>query len=242
MSVLAAFAERWGITYRLLSDEGSHAIRSLGLYNEHLAEQAAAHGVQAREHHYGVPYPGTFVLDEAGVIVDKWFEQSYRVRPSGAVTLEKVVGAGPAQAKVSAQSEANGIAARAWLADDSYRPYQQLLLHVVIEPAPGVHVYGDPIPDGYQALRIEIQSLEGLVVGPIELPTPATLVVPGLDDSFVGYERAIDVTIPFSINGRLGPVALGVSIVLQACDDTVCYPPAEIRLALPLDAEENIRD
>jgi hypothetical protein len=40
VATLAAFADKHDITYPLLSDAGSVTIRSLGLVNEHVAEQA----------------------------------------------------------------------------------------------------------------------------------------------------------------------------------------------------------
>jgi len=88
VDVLARFAEQRGITFALLSDEGSHAIRELGLRNEHVAEQHAFYGVAVRDEHHGVPYPGTFVLDEHGGVAGKYFEQSYRVRPTAALFRE----------------------------------------------------------------------------------------------------------------------------------------------------------
>src|SRR5207248_7011642 len=99
-AVLAAFAEKRGITYSLLSDEGSHTIRALGLLNEqHLVQQHASYGIQTRDDQMGVAYPGTFVLDERGVISEKHFEQSYRVRPTARMFEEYARGtsvAGPA--------------------------------------------------------------------------------------------------------------------------------------------------
>ena len=41
VATLSAFADKHEITYPLLSDVGSVTIRSLGLINEHLAEQHA---------------------------------------------------------------------------------------------------------------------------------------------------------------------------------------------------------
>jgi peroxiredoxin len=88
VAILAAFADKHEITYPLLSDVGSVTIRSLGLINEHLAEQHAVYGVTTRDEQRGVAYPGTFVLDERGIIRDKHFEQSYRVRPTRSIILD----------------------------------------------------------------------------------------------------------------------------------------------------------
>jgi len=93
VEVLAAFADKRGITYPLLSDAGSHAIRALGLLNEqHLVEQHAFYGIQTRDEQRGVAYPGTFVLDERGIIAEKRFEQSYRVRPTARIFEEYALG------------------------------------------------------------------------------------------------------------------------------------------------------
>src|SRR5438132_11833473 len=93
MEVLAAFAEKRGITYPLLSDEGSHTIRALGLLNEqHLVEQHAFYGIKTRDDQRGVAYPGTFVLDKRGIISEKHFEQSYRVRPTARIFEEYALG------------------------------------------------------------------------------------------------------------------------------------------------------
>ena len=89
VSVLAAFAEKHRITYPLLSDEGSHSIRQLGLLNEeHLIAQHAFYGIQTRDEQRGVAYPGTFELDSHGIISHKYFEQSYRVRPTARIFEE----------------------------------------------------------------------------------------------------------------------------------------------------------
>lgn len=46
VAILQAFASRYGITYPLLSDEGSLVIRRLGLLNEQLEQQHAHCGVR----------------------------------------------------------------------------------------------------------------------------------------------------------------------------------------------------
>ena len=83
IAILRAFATEHGISFPLLSDEGSHVIRSLGLLNERVQEDHAVYGIQPNPRHVGVPYPGVFVLDERGVVVRKRFHDSYRERDTG---------------------------------------------------------------------------------------------------------------------------------------------------------------
>jgi peroxiredoxin Q/BCP len=71
VEVLARFTERRKITYPLLSDPGSKTIRAYGILN-----------TEAKGKAEGIPYPGTFVLENRGVIRAKLFLDGYRERVS----------------------------------------------------------------------------------------------------------------------------------------------------------------
>lgn len=64
VATLADFAKAKGITFPLLSDEGSATIRAYGIENEDM----------------GIPHPGTLVLDAQGVIRAKLFIDGFRKR------------------------------------------------------------------------------------------------------------------------------------------------------------------
>lgn len=239
--ILAAFAQRHGITYPLLSDDGSLVIRAIGLLNTHLEEQAAHYGATVREHYHGVPYPGTFVLDEGGVVVEKRFEQGYRVRPQAAALLEDLAGEVPGHA-VRSTARTGEIAVTAWIADGRYRPYQRLGLHLDIAVAPGLHVYGDPVPEGYRALSLEIEPLESLEVETPRWPDPRPFRVAGLDERFLVYEGELRGAVPLFFTRNLGKVDLAMRLRYQACSADECYPPDEVVLRIPLEGLDNVRD
>ena len=71
VEVLKKFSDSAGITFPLLSDEGSQTIRAYGIY-----------------HRDGIPYPGIFVLDGKGVIRDKLFLEGYLMRPENSDLIE----------------------------------------------------------------------------------------------------------------------------------------------------------
>ncbi|MBI3979130.1 MAG: redoxin domain-containing protein [Chloroflexi bacterium] len=242
VSVLAAFAEKRGVTYPLLSDEGSHAIRALGLLNTHLDQQHAHYGGQTRDYHHGVPYPGTFVLDEDGIVVEKHFEQSYRVRPTAAALVETSFGGESTRSAARAQAETEDLRITVWSGSATYRPYQKLRLDLDIEIAPGLHVYGQPVPDGYTPLTVAIDPLEALEAGPVELPAPRPFQVEGLDEQFLVYEGTVRGSIPVVLFQNLGDVTLTLRVRYQACSESLCYPPTEVTLPLLLTGLENIRD
>jgi peroxiredoxin len=69
--VLAKFADKRKITFPLLSDSGSKTISAYGLLNKDAKGKAE-----------GIPYPGTILLDQDGVIRAKLFLDGYKDRHS----------------------------------------------------------------------------------------------------------------------------------------------------------------
>lgn len=242
MEVLAGFAEKRGVIYPLLSDEGSHTIRALGLYNEHLAEQHAVYGVGVRDEQIGVSYPGIFVLDEQGIIVEKRFEQSYRTRPTPAVLVEDLIGVAAAQPAVLAQAEREGVTISAWLGSATYRPFQKLRLHVSLRMAEGIHVYGTPIPEDYVPLEITVEPFDGLSADTVEMPEAHAFRMEGVDEAFVVYEGEVSAAMTLAIVANQGQVTLQVRVRYQACTESFCYMPEDVLLELPVEGLENIRD
>jgi hypothetical protein len=242
VATLAAFADKHEITYPLLSDVGSATIRSLGLINEHLAEQHAVYGVTTRDEQRDVAYPGTFVLDERGLIRDKHFEQSYRVRPTRSIILEWATSGGGSDSEATATETPSAIEVSAWTDEPTYRPYQQLRLHVRLTLPRDMHVYAAPVPPGYQALSVELEPLDGLEVGGLALGASRPFSVAGLDEPFMVYDGTVEATLSFMLIRNLGSTSLCVRVRYQACTEVACMPPASISQEVVLDGLDLIRD
>ncbi|MBD3648787.1 MAG: redoxin domain-containing protein [Pseudomonadales bacterium] len=73
------FSEQNDITYPILRDVNAHYVRAFGILNE-----AYEPGHRA----YGIPHPGMFLIDGAGVIRAKFAEEDYRQRPEFEMVLE----------------------------------------------------------------------------------------------------------------------------------------------------------
>ena len=71
VDALTKFADKKQITFPLLSDPESKTIVAYGLLNK-----------EAKGKTKGIPYPGTFLIDKAGVIRAKLFVDGYRERHS----------------------------------------------------------------------------------------------------------------------------------------------------------------
>jgi peroxiredoxin len=71
-AVLSDFSRRRGITFPLLSDPGSITIKKYGILNTTVPE--------SNRQVYGVPFPGTFMLNTRGIVTSRFFEQAYQER------------------------------------------------------------------------------------------------------------------------------------------------------------------
>jgi peroxiredoxin len=238
VAVLAKFAETHGVQYPLLSDEGSHTIRRLGLFNEHVYEHHAAYGIPKRDMFWGVPYPGAFLLDEEGRVVEKRFQQSYRERETGVAILEHGFGGKSSLPKTEVRAQDEEVTIRASLESDTYRWFQRLWLTIELSLAPGLHVYGQPIPDGYIPLSVDVAPIDGLEVGAPEFPTPHPYRMEGLDEEFVVYERNVAVSLPLTFTKEGEDETLHITIRYQACSEEGCFPPQAVHLQIPVKAAD----
>lgn len=237
VSVLAGFSAKHDITYTLMSDEGSIVITSLGLLNERIPEERAHYGKPMDDLHRGLPWPGTFLLDEDGLIVERFFERSHRVRPSGAVLLDVLVGSRGAIPERAVTSSVEGIAAAVWTDEPTYFPsqWQRLRVRLVIDA--GLHIYLPPVPKGYHALQIEVEGPEGLLTSPADLPEGSPLTFDVLNETFSVAEGIVDLAVPFYVLEGTGDLDVSVKIHVQACTDEACFMPQTMAVAVPILAD-----
>ena len=109
-------------------------------------------------------------------------------------------------------------------------------LVVRFELGEGLHIYGDPVPEGMLPTRVEVSGPEGIVFeDPVYPPTtPLRLEAAGL--TLPVWSGTVDVQIPVYALSRFvsecHPVdqesaTLEVTVRYQACDDAVCTNDCE---------------
>src|SRR4030095_15354814 len=233
VEILHNFAATHGITYHLLSDEGSHAMRGLSLINDRVQEDHAVYGIKPNARHVKLPYPGVYVLDRDGVVTQKRFYESYRERDTGTGLIAQALGivTEPSSPPVAANNSP-GVTARAWLDSATYVFFQRVLLTLEVSIAPGFHVYGPPAGDGLTPLSIEIDALRGLEVVPARWPSPRRFPQPGFSDELWVHEGVVRGTVPLTFAATPGGGDLVIGV-------TVRYPawrgrPAPLPSPLPL--------
>ncbi|MBI4202472.1 MAG: redoxin domain-containing protein [Chloroflexi bacterium] len=230
VEALAAFANLYGIQYPLLSDKGSAVIKRFGILNTLIKPEETEH--------YGIPYPGSYLVGEDGRIVAKYFNREYQVRETGATVLHSgfKLPVDPATF-VHGEASEGGVHVSAALAATALRYMQHADLYVTFDLDPGLHIYGPSVPEGYVPTEVTVTGAEGLRIGDAEFPPTKPFRVEGLPDEFQVWEGKAAIRVPI-INGiREGAsVTLNITLRYQACDDHQCYVPKtkEFILEVPL--------
>ena len=198
---------------------------------------------------YGIPYPGVFVTDEDGVVVAKFFHDSYKIRESPEILVDAALGrVGLGNEGPSEQVDAQDIRITASIHGGRGTIRQGIVRHVVVrfELSEGLHVYGQPVPEGMLPTTVTVEGPPGLVVHDAILPPTEPLRLESLDLELPVWSDTVDIVVPIHAVGELASevrpldvpsIPIKVIVRYQACDDQTCMLPQTetIVLEVPLD-------
>lgn len=242
VAALGDFVAHHNIPFPMLSDKGSKLIRQLGILNFNVTpEQVPFHGI---------PFPGTYLLGEQGVITGKLFERNLSARHSGEAMIDSALGEillGEDEPRDSSGDDDIKVSATFHGGKGTIKAAVVRELVVRFELAEGLHIYDEPVPQGMVATRIDINGPEGLNCGQVRKPPTHPLQLPGLDLELAVWEGRVDFVIPLSIDDRVTDfmkdtaaekLEFSVDIHYQACDDQVCHIPQSttLHISVPISA------
>ena len=260
---LAAFAERRGITFPLLSDDDSAVITEYGILNTVVAEGLGPNGndpeVVADVHRYvaaavfdspqlrrminGTPFPGTFVLDANDRVTSRFFEEFYRERASTAtVMLKSGIGLSPIEA---IQGTTAQLKFTAYPSNTIVTNGTRFSLALEVEPNAEMHVYAPGAEAmGYQVIGFNMAPSDYVRYEPVEYPeseiyhfNPLDEYVPVYQEPFTLLQEAV-IGASAKIEEELADIdALTLSGTLdyQACDDAICYLPVSVPVSFTVE-------
>ena len=239
---LLAFAEQYDVTYDLLSDAESAVIREFGILNTLIASDDPTQG--AGRPFFGVPFPGVYVTDERGVVTEKFFHRHYATRESAGAIRDSALGEILARHETPAVAlTSDQVRISAFSSDTALKFETQSTIYVRFELEEGLHMYGRPLPDGYIASEATIPDTAGLRVGAASYPPTHPREFSELGVTLNVFEGVVDVAIPVTPNSELfGPrpsdqptqLDIPVSVLFQACSETICYTPKTETFSLTL--------
>lgn len=239
VDILKSFDERHGgVGFTMLSDPESEIIDAFGIRNADHPEGSFG---------YGIPYPGTYIVDTAGFVVAKYFAPDYRERFTADTILLKTFGTGEGT-RIEANLPQFKLAA--YPVQDFIRRGNRILLVADIELPPRMHLYAQG--SDYRAVDLRITDNPVLVQGALSVtPEPEILYLDVIDERVPVYLGTVRVEREVTLSPEYSEAAIKIDAVLsyQTCDDEICYVPAEFQMTfnlevLPLDgvrAPEDIR-
>lgn len=238
---LREFTEGQSIPYTLLSDVDSAVIKQYGILNTQVSEDDAFV--------YGIPFPGTYVTDEAGVVVAKFFHDTYKKRDSPESLIDAALGRIQIEEDVpQATGGEPDIRITAALHGGKGSIRQGIIRKVVVrfELAEGLHIYAEPVPAGLTATQVSVNGPPGLATLPTQFPPTQTLHLQSMGVDLDVWSNTVDIVVPIYAKGELASetrpldekeITLDINVRYQACNDSECLLPRteSFSLKLPLD-------
>jgi AhpC/TSA family/Disulphide bond corrector protein DsbC len=221
---LKRFADSRLIRFPLVSDAGSAIIKRFGILNEQQKPGTAS---------YGIPHPGTFIVDRKGVVTARFFEQAYQERYTAAAILA-AQGANPAGATVTAETQHLSMSAS--ISDSTVAPGERISIVVTVTPRSTMHVYA-PGKHDYRVVRLNIDPQPWLRGHDAHYPPSEIYHFKPLDERVEVYSKPFrlvqDVTILATPEvqktlATMPTVTIAGVLEYQACDDKICYNPARV--------------
>jgi hypothetical protein len=228
---LKAFADSRRISFPLLSDAGSATIKRYGIFN---AEQQ-----DPKSRTYGIPHPGTFIVDRNGLVTARFFEDAYQERFTAAAILT-AQGATVGGTAVTAQTA--HLTLRASIADAAVAPGERVSLVVDVTPLPSMHVYA-PGKHTYRVVALAVDEQPWLRAHDTVYPSAEIYHFRPLDERVEVYSKPFrlvkDLTILATPEiqkqlSAMSSLTITGALEYQACDDKLCYNPARVPLRFDL--------
>jgi hypothetical protein len=238
-AILKAFSERVGIGYPMLSDPDSRIIREFGILNESVPKGTP---------YYGVPYPGTYILDARGVVLRKFFESDYKERYTAGSMLFRTV---PASARDGwTEVETRHLKLRYRATDTSIQGGMTTTLALEVALKPKMHVYAPSVTGSYIPVKWEIAQQAMWKPFDPEWPAPRVLRLEAIKESLPVFDKTFTVTRDLTFAqqnellaaaGEAKRITVPGTFRYQACDDKECHPPVTVPLEFSFTVESHDR-
>ncbi len=224
VETLGAFAEQHDIGYPLLSDHGSVVIRELGIFNDTVAPDSRS---------YGIPWPGTYVIDADGRVLSKVFHESNYVRDATSTSLREQLTIDLGDGR-SVEWHGERLSVVASLDTDAYVRQRRIGWRVRIALDDGVHVYATPLPEGFIPTTLDVNVPEGVIVDGIAYPQPFEMAFPFVDGSVPTYSGAFEIVGALIFQDTREDVEVTFDLGYQTCTDNECFASENVRLTIPV--------
>jgi peroxiredoxin len=221
----AEFSKRRGITLPLLSDAGSAAIRAFGILNTTVTRESR---------NYGIPFPGTLIVDRGGIVTARFFEDAYQERNTVANIMIKLGRSGVERRAI--RLDTDHLKATTYASDEVVAPGSVFSLVFDLEPRPRMHVYA-PGAESYRIIGLELDANPLLVVRPLTYPESEIYFFQPLNERVPVFQKPFRLVQQLSLDAsqsarvalaKLEKLTIAGRLNYQACDDKICFVPSSL--------------
>lgn len=222
-ATIKEFATKHGLNYPVLSDADAAIIRRFGLVDRTFKATGDLVGKD-------IPYAATFLVDEHGIIKEKFFEQAAENRRTTAsiLVLQGEPGTGGQEVR------ADHFTLRTSTSNAEVAPGQRFTLVLDFELEAKHHAYA-PGVKGYRPLELDLALDPLFEVHETRYPPAGTYYFAPLKETVPVFEGRFRVTRDVTVAMREAlsrfkdapelPATLEGTLRYQICSDVVCYPP-----------------
>ena len=240
---LEVYREAESFPYMMLSDQNSKIVEDYGVLNTQITKSDAFF--------YGIPFPGIFLSDPRGLVIGKFFHDSYKKRDSaenlidlatGRITLDE-------SAPCTEGIDDDSVRFQVFVHGGSGSIRQGVRRKLVIRAKlhEGYHLYDEPVPEGMVATSIDVIGPQGLVFETLAKPVTKELKLGSGSATLNVWSGEVDFVLPFYGVGELvsevrpldqQEISLSVNINYQICDANQCFLPMSTHVELRVPLEE----
>ncbi len=267
VDTLRAFADKHGITFPLLSDDGSETIKRYGILNT-VAEEGLGPNAKdpdviaqvklyvsangANERQRGIPFPGTFIVDRGGRVKARFFEDSYTVRNT--VSSIRVRLNEPNTTVVATRIESRQLDVVTYPSDAAIAPGNRFSVVAQITPHKGVHVYA-PGAKNYKVIDLKVLPAKYIRTLKPVYPRSEIYFFKPLNERVPTFQKPFTISQDVVLDGQASTrtalakqtsMTIGGALTYQACDDRLCYDAVTLPLSWtvglkPIVTEQTVR-
>src|SRR5262249_36039819 len=154
---------------------------------------------------YGIPFPGTFMLNPRGVVTSRYFEPAYQERS----TVSRIMAGLGHNVSVQATTISSPqLEVTSYATDRAVAPGTRFAVVLDVRPARGVHVYA-PGVTGYKPISLSVEPQQGVLVRGTQYPQSEDYHFEPLNEHVQVYPRPFrivqDVVIDSSPQAEAAP-------------------------------------
>lgn len=228
--LIKKFADERKIQFPLLSDADHTIVERYGILNRQY---------QPGERNYGIPHPGTFILDRDGRVVARYFEEEFQYRNTSASIALKI-GRPAIGMPAPVRQSAPDLDAAVFLTDQTVAPGHRFSVVLDVTPKPGTHVVA-PGQHAYRVVALRFETNPNLRVYPLSYPQSRPVALAGGKEPVAAYSQPFrlvqDVAVVVSPEMRKLAEKPGTTFTLngvleyQSCTASACSEPRQLPLS-----------